>query len=44
MNNVDHLVLPAAPARVMRLREVESGTAAQNRARDLARSRKEMPQ
>jgi uncharacterized protein YlxW (UPF0749 family) len=31
MDNVDHLQLPAAPARVMRLREVESANAAAGR-------------
>ena len=45
MDNVDHVVLPAAPARVTRLREVEAGTAAQNRGpnRDQARDQ-EAPQ
>jgi uncharacterized protein YlxW (UPF0749 family) len=39
MDNEDHLELPAAPARVQRLREVRSGTAAQNQARDRVRNR-----
>ena len=45
MDNVDHVVLPAAPARVTRLRVVEAGTAAQNRGptRDQARDQ-EAPQ
>jgi hypothetical protein len=39
MDNEDHLVLPAAPARVLRLREVRSGTAVQNRAQNPAQNR-----